>query len=425
MMVLHLLKLASNLIMTRILVPEAFGLMAMVGVLIAGFSLFTDIGINRSIAREPDGDQEQFLRIAWVVKISRGVLISLGVLVAAGLLFLFGRQLAEVGTVYADPALPALVALSAFASLMQGFEATTRELAERRLRMQYAALLDIGSQVLIILAMLLFAAFSPTVWALMAAMLTGAALRTLGTHLFFPGPRMRFVWDQEIVDRLWAYGKWLMGSSIFTFVATNADRLILGAMLSATNFGIYVISQIWVAAGGLVIEKLADQVGFPTISEVIRSRPGDVPRLYRKFQVVIDGICLAAFLTLLFGGRPLIDFLYTPTYAAAGDYLVLLSLGFLALRYNTHNVLIMNLGNSRAMMLISAIRAVTICVALPLSYQSFGMTGALVVVALTPLVTTPYTLWLLRPVLGDRQIAFDVLWFFGTLIAAALVVTYA
>ena len=84
---INLLRLCSNLIMTRLLVPEAFGLMAMVSMLIAGFQLFTDIGINRSVSREPDGDQDHFLRVAWMVKIGRGSMIASGVLTAAILLW--------------------------------------------------------------------------------------------------------------------------------------------------------------------------------------------------------------------------------------------------------------------------------------------------------------------------------------------------
>lgn len=421
MLALHMLRLGSNLIMTRILLPEAFGLMAMVGVIIAGFSLFTDIGIHRSIAREPDGDQDHFLRVAWVVKIGRGAMIAAGVLCSALLLALLAPHFAKDGSVYADPALAALVAISALIPLMMGFESTSKDLAERHLKMHYSAVLEIAAQIIALATMLIFSAISPTVWALMLGMLTGAALKSIGTHFFFPGPRMQFTWDLEIADRLWQYGKWLMGSSFFTFFALNADRFILAALLDATTFGIYVIAQIWVAAGTMLIGRLADKVGFPTISEVIRERPNEVPQLYRKFQNVIDAICLTAFVTLFLCGPFIIDQLYTATYVEAGRYLALLSVGFLTLRYNTHNGLILNLGKSKAIMLISAVRAVTICTILPLSYHVFGIEGALLAVSLTPLVTTPFTLYLLRPVLGSWQIHFDTLWLGATLVIAICV----
>ena len=40
------LRLASNLILTRLLFPEAFGLMALVSVVLVGLAMFSDVGIG-------------------------------------------------------------------------------------------------------------------------------------------------------------------------------------------------------------------------------------------------------------------------------------------------------------------------------------------------------------------------------------------
>jgi O-antigen/teichoic acid export membrane protein len=252
-------------------------------------------------------------------------------------LWAFATGLATEGSVYADPRLPLLVLLSALVPVMRGLESINIELAVRNLQLQYMPLVEIGAMVIQILAMIGFAMLSPTVWALMAGMLTGAAARVVISHKLIPGPDMGLAWDREIAARLWHFGKWIMGSSSFTFVAVNADRFILAALLNAATFGIYVIAQIWVAAGEMVISRLSDQVGFPAVSEMIRTRPDDVPRLFRKLQSAIDVICVAAFLFMFFGGQLLIDFLYTPTYAEAGRYLEILSVAFLGLRFMTLN----------------------------------------------------------------------------------------
>ena len=424
-MISHALRLGSNLIMTRLLLPEAFGLMAMVGTVLTGFALMTDIGIHRSIMREPDGDQDYFLRAAWTVKIGRGVLIAIATLVAAIAMWWLAPAFAAPGTVYADPRLPFLIGLSALVPLMQGLESTTRELSLRRIHMQYSAMLDVGSQVAVIMAMVAFASITPTVWALMAGTLIGPAVRVCATHMLFPGPRMKMVRDPEISSRLWHYGKWLIGSSTFTFVAQNADKFILGAVLNASVFGFYVIAQVWVGAGKMLISRLGDQIGFPAFSEMIRIRPKDVPRLFRRFQTVIDIVCIVCFFALSFGGQALIDLLYTDTYRTAGTYIIILSLGFLALRFNTFGGLVMGLGNSRSTMIISAIRAVTLCITLPLAYEAFEMRGALMAVALNPLVSAPYTLFLVTPVLGAHQVRWDWLWLIGTLAIAGLVIGLA
>ena len=74
----NILRLGSNLILTRILFPEAFGLMALVQVVLAGTEMFSDFGIRGSIVQSSRGDDPVFLNTAWTVQIGRGVLLGLG-----------------------------------------------------------------------------------------------------------------------------------------------------------------------------------------------------------------------------------------------------------------------------------------------------------------------------------------------------------
>src|SRR5690554_6229289 len=66
------IRLVSNLILARLLFPEAFGLMALVMLLIVGLSLFSDIGIEQSIMRNPRGEERAFLDTAWTMQVARG-----------------------------------------------------------------------------------------------------------------------------------------------------------------------------------------------------------------------------------------------------------------------------------------------------------------------------------------------------------------
>ena len=49
------LRLASNLLLTRLLFPEAFGLMAIVQVFITGLEMFSDAGVQSSIIQNKRG----------------------------------------------------------------------------------------------------------------------------------------------------------------------------------------------------------------------------------------------------------------------------------------------------------------------------------------------------------------------------------
>ena len=57
----QILRLGSNLIITRLLVPEMFGVMAIVTVLIAGSTMFSDIGLLQNIVHSKRGEERVYL----------------------------------------------------------------------------------------------------------------------------------------------------------------------------------------------------------------------------------------------------------------------------------------------------------------------------------------------------------------------------
>ena len=63
----QVLRLISNLILTRLLMPEAFGLMAVAISVNIWAVMLTDIGIGSSVIRSPNSEKPEFLRTAWTV----------------------------------------------------------------------------------------------------------------------------------------------------------------------------------------------------------------------------------------------------------------------------------------------------------------------------------------------------------------------
>ena len=58
-------RLIRNMILTRILAPEAFGLMAIVMAVNAAFESFTQVGIQEAIIQNPRGKEKTYLNGAW------------------------------------------------------------------------------------------------------------------------------------------------------------------------------------------------------------------------------------------------------------------------------------------------------------------------------------------------------------------------
>ena len=52
----QIFRLASNLILTRLLFPEAFGMMALIMVFLQGLAMFSDVGTGPAIMQSKRGD---------------------------------------------------------------------------------------------------------------------------------------------------------------------------------------------------------------------------------------------------------------------------------------------------------------------------------------------------------------------------------
>jgi O-antigen/teichoic acid export membrane protein len=173
----QLIRLGSNLLMTRLLEPEAFGLLGIVIVLMIGFALFSDIGVSQNIIRSNRGSDPVFLNTAWTVQICRGFLIwFIASLLAILIPFAVDYKLVKVGTVYANPILPWIVSAYALTAIIQGFSSTKIATARRDMLAKRITQIEIVSQVVALAVMLTLAWFTRSIWALVLGSLTSALI---------------------------------------------------------------------------------------------------------------------------------------------------------------------------------------------------------------------------------------------------------
>jgi len=73
----QLIRLARSLILTRLLYPEAFGLMSLVAAIMYGLEMLSDTGVGPAITRDKRGEDPDFLNTGWTIQVIRGVLLWL------------------------------------------------------------------------------------------------------------------------------------------------------------------------------------------------------------------------------------------------------------------------------------------------------------------------------------------------------------
>lgn len=390
----QLLRLGSNLILTRILLPEAFGLIAAINTLYVALVLFSDLGIWQSVVKSERGGDPRFLGTAWSVQALRGVLLAFAVLASAAALHLAAAAGAfATGTVYADPRLPPMMAALTGAALLQGAESMKIALAQRELRGGHLARLEIGSQLVATAFTVVLALATQSVWALPAGALVAAAVRSAGSHFLLPGPALRPCWDASCVREIVGFGKWVFVSSIIGFLAANGEKILLGASLAAASFGVFAIASTLAAAVSGVYATLNGHVFFPSLSQSLRAGEAHVARAYARLQQLADLFLGGAAGFLLAAGQWAVWLLYDARYHEAGWMLQWLGVGLIAMRYQVVEQLMFARGEPGWVSANNALRACGLVVLVPVGFAACGEQGAIAGVVLAQFASWPLSLW--------------------------------
>ena len=118
-------RFGGSLVMTRLLVPELFGVTALAMTFIFALNMFSDLGLGQVVMRHPVADDKEFLNTVWTLQILRGALIGCaGLLVVVALLALGSMGLLPLGSAYAHPALPSALMVISCSALVSGLEST-------------------------------------------------------------------------------------------------------------------------------------------------------------------------------------------------------------------------------------------------------------------------------------------------------------
>jgi len=391
----QLFRLASNLIMTRLLVPEMFGIMAIASVVMMGLALMSDVGIKLHIIQSERSNSEDFLNTAWVVQIIRGVIVWIfAVILSWILVVLDNRNWWPEDSVYADPILPYVIVAFAFTGIIRGFESTKVAMANRNLVMNVVVKIELISQLIGISVMIAVAYVERSIWALVIGALVTNLLKVIFGHVVLPGLNNKFRWERESVYELLHFGKWIFLSSILGFLVTNGDRIILGGLIDSNLLGVYTIAIFIISAIQQLFAKMTQSVAFAALSEVVRQNPDKLKETYYRFRLFIDAIALFLVGVLYISGHHIIDFLYDDRYQAAGHMLQILSLLLIADRFSLTGQCFIALGKPSYLIPMLITRIPILYLILPIVYQQFGFDIALWVIALNRLAEWPILLFL-------------------------------
>jgi O-antigen/teichoic acid export membrane protein len=366
------LRLAGNLILTRLLFPEAFGIMAIVQAVDYGVHMLTDVGVGTSIVQNEKGDSPDFLNTAWTVQIIRGFL-------AWGVLCILAWPLSKI---YGQPLFIQLLPVFGLTAIISGFSSTKLDTVQRNIDAARTTVITIRSYALGLLSSILLAWVMRSVWAIVFGTLISNCLRVYASHHELHGVKNRFAWNRDALDHLRGFGRWIMLGSALTFLSVEGARLLIGAILDMRQLALFSLASTMNLMFWQATQQVAGRVFFPAYAEVHRSSPERLKAILHKARLTIVLPNWGLAVLFIFFGSKLMGTLYDARYLGSGTMLVFLAAGSLVgCLWRSYARALLAMGNAVTDTYLTAIQFVLQTCAIFIGYHFLGATGVVIGVA--------------------------------------------
>lgn len=373
----NIIRLGGNLIMTRLLFPEAFGLMLIVTLVQSGLMMLSDAGVRDAMLVKSRDREQDFLNTAWVILITRGGMLCIVTLLLAWPISIF----------YEQPILIGLLAISSLGPLIDGFSNPRRFLYERDIRQFELVVADLISQFLPLVVGVIILFYYPSIWVLACFSIMGMLVKCVLSYKIFKGPAPRFKLDKGIFKEIFNFGKWIFLSTVLTFLATQGDKIFVSKLLTIEQLGIFSVAIVLAKVMENIASSMAGGLLLPLYAEIANSKDGGLKGKFRKIKLGFSALLIPPIVFFCAAGDWLIELMYDDRYTDAGWMLQIMAVGTLFDVF-TASIAPLMIGNGhvKAHLSLYAIRVFIYFVVLVIGAYSFGLVGIVVGIAIAPMI---------------------------------------
>jgi len=250
------LRFVRYVILTRILAPDQFGLMALVMVAASAFEALTEVGIKQSVIQNKRGADPEYLNVAWWFQAVRGV----------GLFAIAFLAAPWISSFYERPELLRLLRVAFLAVLFRGFISPRAYVLEKQYRFGVVVFLTQGSGILGAVITIVSALIIRSVWALVIGFVSEFAIMCVLSYVLVPFlPRFRM--ERGCLGELTNFARGMFGVPILAMIAFETDVLVLGKVVTESELGMYYLAMTLVLLPVMLFGRVVSPVLLPAFSE--------------------------------------------------------------------------------------------------------------------------------------------------------------
>ena len=381
------IKIASSVILTRILRPEAYGIVTILTSILFVVEMIGDLGLNLFVIRDPNGETPRYLNTAWTLRLARATLNMLVVM--------FGAT--TIANIYGAPELASPLRVLALGFLISALSSMSFPLAIRRKRARLIVYSELAAQFLSTVFSITYCYYSRDFWGLIFGYILNGLITTILSYSFFKNLRPALLIDRMAAKEVLRFTKYSTPSSLLTLALSQFDKIVFVKLFDLRLLGLYGLGSNMAAPFEGLISKISQMVLYPRCAEDYREhRESFAWRYYTQNTKLLASMLV--FPPLAFGAaHVIVSILYPHRYAEAETVFraFMVRAMLLSLACASEDLLIAA-GESQVILMGNVARAVAILFGSITGYLLFGFIGFIYGMALSGLPPLLYYFWLQR-----------------------------
>lgn len=321
-------RFAVTVVLTRLVAPSEFGLIAMALVFVQLASLIGDLGLGPALVQRKVVERIH-VTTATVATALFGVVLAVLLIACA----------APIASLYGEERLVPVLQVLGLTYVLRGIAGVPRDLIRKAMRFDLFALAS-GIAIGVSGAIALVLAFRGAgVWALVLQVLIEAVLAAVcATTLAWkigvwkPGWRV----DVRVLKELLGFGVFVSGSRIGGYAASNIDNFIVGKVLGALALGLYNLAYRLMLFPILKVADVVASVTMPALSVMQDNRQALV-NAHRKTIALTFALCMPASVGIAVAAPVLIPAVFGAAWLPAVGCVQVLALNGVRLVLNRLN----------------------------------------------------------------------------------------
>ena len=223
--------IARTAILARLLSPSEFGTAGLALAAVGTISIFTNSGFHQAIVQKKE-DVDKDLDTIWVVSVSRGIFSFAAIFLLAPYIAMF----------FKSDGLSTVIQVIGLDFIFRGLINPGTVYFHRELNFKKILILEACEYGCVSLVAVVWALFSPSVWALVVSVPAGSAASAICSFLIHPyRPRLQF--DLGRARNLFRFGRWVFFGNVFFYFIFQMDSIVIGRILGDKALGFYQISS--------------------------------------------------------------------------------------------------------------------------------------------------------------------------------------